>query len=507
MSNQRTPRDIHPSGRRRVALLAVLVGLFGALALFGTAFAEGGNPPSAPLCGDEGYCLSAHKESTGFNGTTGVISWTVTFSNPNATARNVTVLDCFNVGSPYEGCPLVTLVSVSGASGSCSGDLSDGLNCTIPGNATLTINTETKVGAGAGPGGVRCVDEEVYNQASASTGLGTYRASAQYKISGTPNDPACTVQAAPAIHLTKTPSTSTLPAGGGNVTYTYTVTNTGNVPLSNVTVSDDHCTPATYQSGDANNDSKLDLSETWTYTCTQNLTASTTNVATATGHDGETTVTSQASATVTVGQTQTVTQTITVMKILSPSDDPGTFDLTVDGTTVASVIGNGGSGSKQVDPGQHSIGEIAHSPTSLANYTVTYSANCADGVVTVTAGQNITCTITNTRVTASPPPPVTTLQTFNPPVVLTTQTPTPAPPTVTPTPAKQPTEAPRTPTEVNTVAGEKTPGAASTPRAPEAGGGTTFNWFHSNQALIVIAFFLLSALLSGAVVLTTGKKE
>jgi hypothetical protein len=330
------------------------------------------------------------------------------------------------------------------------------------------------VGAGAGPGGVRCVDEEVYNQASASTGLGTYRASAQYKISGTPNDPACIFKAAPA----------------------------------NVTVTDDHCTPATYQSGDANSDSKLDLSEAWTYTCTQNLTASTTNIATATGHDGETTVTNQASATVTVGQTQTVTQTITVVKVLSPANDPGTFDLTVDGTTVASGIGDGGSGSKQVDPGQHSIGEIAHSGSSLANYTVTYSANCANGLVTVTAGQNVTCTITNTRNREStPPPPVITVQTFNPPVILTTQTPTPVSPTVTPTPTKQPTEAPRTPTEVNTVAGEKTPGAASTPRAPEAGGGTTFNWFHSNEALIVIAFFILSAFLSGAVVLTTGKKE
>lgn len=53
---------------------------------------------------------------------------------------------------------------------------------------------------------------------------------------------------------------------GTTVTWRYTVTNVGNVPLSNVTVTDSvsGVTP-TYVSGDTNGDSILDLTETWIY--------------------------------------------------------------------------------------------------------------------------------------------------------------------------------------------------------------------------------------------------
>ena len=56
---------------------------------------------------------------------------------------------------------------------------------------------------------------------------------------------------------------------GSTVTWTYVVTNTGDVPLANVIVTDDQAgvTPV-YQSGDTNNDNLLDLTETWTYTAT-----------------------------------------------------------------------------------------------------------------------------------------------------------------------------------------------------------------------------------------------
>lgn len=49
------------------------------------------------------------------------------------------------------------------------------------------------------------------------------------------------------------------------VNWTYTVKNTGNVPLSNVTVTDNMGVVPAYDSGDTNADGKLDLSETWIY--------------------------------------------------------------------------------------------------------------------------------------------------------------------------------------------------------------------------------------------------
>lgn len=105
---------------------------------------------------------------------------------------------------------------------------------------------------------------------------------------------------APAIAIDKIADPTEVPAAGGNVTYTYTVTNTGDVALSDVSVSDNKCSPVTFVDGDANDDQMLDLDETWTFTCTTLITTTTTNTAIAEGFDGETSVTAQDTALVTV---------------------------------------------------------------------------------------------------------------------------------------------------------------------------------------------------------------
>lgn len=73
---------------------------------------------------------------------------------------------------------------------------------------------------------------------------------------------------------------------GEQVTYTYEVTNNGNVDLTDIKVTDDQAgvTPA-YDSGDDNHDNKLNPGETWIFIATTNLEETTTNTATATGLD------------------------------------------------------------------------------------------------------------------------------------------------------------------------------------------------------------------------------
>ncbi len=81
--------------------------------------------------------------------------------------------------------------------------------------------------------------------------------------------------AAPGIAVVKTASVSTA-APGTPVTYTYSVTNTGGLPLSNVVLTDDNATAGysgddfhpTYVSGDTNHNGLLDTSEVWSYTAT-----------------------------------------------------------------------------------------------------------------------------------------------------------------------------------------------------------------------------------------------
>ena len=86
------------------------------------------------------------------------------------------------------------------------------------------------------------------------------------------------------------------------VTYTFSLVNTGTSPIFHTTVTDDTCGPVTLQSGDTDRNQLLDPGENWTFTCSQNLTRTTTNTATARGTSTLSgfPVTSQAQTTVTV---------------------------------------------------------------------------------------------------------------------------------------------------------------------------------------------------------------
>ena len=73
---------------------------------------------------------------------------------------------------------------------------------------------------------------------------------------------------------------------GDPVTWTYTVTNPGNVPIKTLTVTDDQGVVPTFVGGDTDTDTELDPGETWTYEATATAVAGQyTNVATVDGFD------------------------------------------------------------------------------------------------------------------------------------------------------------------------------------------------------------------------------
>jgi uncharacterized repeat protein (TIGR01451 family) len=76
----------------------------------------------------------------------------------------------------------------------------------------------------------------------------------------------------PDIAITKVPSVMQA-YDGDTITYTYTVTNPGDVPLSSVSVTDDRIGVATYQSGDTNDDDRLGTDETWIFSANYTITA------------------------------------------------------------------------------------------------------------------------------------------------------------------------------------------------------------------------------------------
>ena len=95
-------------------------------------------------------------------------------------------------------------------------------------------------------------------------------------------------------HVIKTAAPTELPVGGGPVTYSYEVRNTGDVPLAGVAARlvDDTCSPVAYVSGDLDGDGLLDspnsifedaADEVWIFTCTTMVAATTTNTVVVTG--------------------------------------------------------------------------------------------------------------------------------------------------------------------------------------------------------------------------------
>jgi hypothetical protein len=96
---------------------------------------------------------------------------------------------------------------------------------------------------------------------------------------------------------------------------------------------------------------------------------------------------------------------ITVTKhLVSNPADPAKFNLRIDGVTYAANVGDGGTtGAITVTPGSHTVSETPGVNANMNNYQARIA--CSDGSaaygtslqVNVALGDQLSCTITNTR--------------------------------------------------------------------------------------------------------------
>jgi uncharacterized repeat protein (TIGR01451 family) len=101
--------------------------------------------------------------------------------------------------------------------------------------------------------------------------------------------------------------------------------------------------------------------------------------------------------------TNTRKPTLTVNKVCVPANDDGKFNLQIDGATAgtgANAACGGSTGAVGSTIGSHTVGETAGSGTNLSTdyFTADIGGDCAaNGSITLAAGQNGVCTITNYR--------------------------------------------------------------------------------------------------------------
>ncbi len=118
---------------------------------------------------------------------------------------------------------------------------------------------------------------------------------------------------------------------------------------------------------------------------------------------------------------------LTVEKQLWPADDPGRFDLKVNGKTVLPDAGDGATVTGQVEPGSYDITEEAAQGTDPGAYTSSVTCQRTttrrgslragtgyEGLV-LRAGDHATCTFTNVR-NAPPPTPAIAIEKAGPTV-------------------------------------------------------------------------------------------
>jgi hypothetical protein len=134
------------------------------------------------------------------------------------------------------------------------------------------------------------------------------------------------------------------------------------------------------------------------------LTAYTTVIGGACAADGSIRLRARQSATCTITNVRTgvPTAVLTVVKHCDPAGDDGRFTLTVDEQEFPGLRCGQSTGPVTVATGVHLVGEVATSGV-VEGYATRFGGDCAaTGTITLAAGQQASCTVTNVRVGRPP---------------------------------------------------------------------------------------------------------
>lgn len=149
-------------------------------------------------------------------------------------------------------------------------------------NGNGTFATTVDYNAGSGPWSVYAADLDRDNDLDLA--VANYdSAKVAILLSDINLPPAPGPAIAPIIHIGKKSEPPSLPDGPGPVTFTYRVSNNGQVTMTDISVTDNQCDQVTFVSGDANDNAWLETNEVWIYQCTMTLSETTINFAKARG--------------------------------------------------------------------------------------------------------------------------------------------------------------------------------------------------------------------------------
>jgi uncharacterized repeat protein (TIGR01451 family) len=186
---------------------------------------------------------------------------------------------------------------------------------------------------------------------------------------------------APSLSLTKSANPTTFTAANQLITYTYMVKNTGNVDISNITVTDNRisgsisCSPSTLSPG-----ASATCIAVYTTTTADVTAGSIVNEATATGNDptNNPVTSNKATATVTFINNKA---SLSLKKMASPTTFTGA-NQTI--TYTYTVTNNGNAPISSISVADNKLGSVSCSPTTLTNpgdmatCTATYTTTSAD---------------------------------------------------------------------------------------------------------------------------------